>query len=218
MPSRRRTAGLCVAAVVAASVAGCGSSGGGHRSVAPSSVASAPSAAPTGSSASPDVRAQLLAVTDLPAGWSVDTAATKAPACLNTATQTAERAAAYADVNLTQQPLPAMQEALGYFPGGGATAAYTTVTGSVAGCGQVSYTIAGAKFAGSIGPLTFPAVADQSTAYSLNLNGAGGTIALDIIVFRAGDEVGLFYYADFGSVEQSEFAKYVALAVKKATA
>jgi hypothetical protein len=51
--------------------------------------------------------------------------------------------------------------------------------------------------------MSFPAVADQSSAYQMNLSatvsGLSITFGIDLVVFRKADTVGMILYGDLGT-------------------
>ncbi len=154
----------------------------------------------------PDLNAELLSVSDLPAGWSVipstSSGSTEAE-CLKNA-KTVVKGTSKADAQFAggSNGLPLVDEALGYTPGQAskAMAAFSQV---MAGCGHISVTSGGDTLTGTVGAMSFPAVADQSAAWQMNLSGTisglSVTLGFDIVLFRRADSVGLIVYGDLGT-------------------
>lgn len=154
----------------------------------------------------PDLKTELIGLSDLPAGWSVDNSSSSSsstPKCftsVKTDLHASEKAeASYQDGS---NGVPALEEYLAYVPGNGqhAMALVTQVFNS---CGQISFTSGGYTFSGTVGQMAFPAMGDQSSAWQINLStkasGLDITAGVDTIAIRKNDTVCLLLYIDLGT-------------------
>lgn len=196
--------------------AACGSNAPNSATTTPSAAdaSTKPPAAHASTSATPpapDLTAELLSVSDLPAGWSVvpstDSSNSSTPKCLR-ALKTVAKATSKAETTFTDgsNGLPELDEFLVYLPGQGKKA-MKLVSQILAGCGQLSMTSGGQTLKGTLGAMSFPAVAEQSFAYQLNLSatvsGLSVTVGIDLIVFRKADTVAEILYGDLGTPDIS---------------
>lgn len=205
-----RLSGLGTVVAGAAIMVGAGCSGGG------TGAATATTAPPvsTGASAStqpsvpiPDVKAQLLQLSDLPIGWSTSASSnsTSSLKCLQNARSYTkqDKAKAEADFQGGSNGVPFFEEGIGFLPGV-AKAAMTTFATAMAGCGQISLSDNGHTFKGTIGQMSFPTLGAQTLAYQMNLSttasGLTITIGFDFAAVRfANDELALLAYGDVGT-------------------
>lgn len=170
----------------------------------------------------PDLNAELLTSSDLPVGWSsVPSAESSAsePQCLdNVKGDLKATSKAEATFVNGSSGLPALDELLNYLPGKGQTA-MTVVSQALSGCGQISTTSGGQTLTGTIGTLSYPAVADQSFAYQMNLSGTVSgvsvTLGIDLVVFRKGDTVAMILYGNLGTPDISALQPIVQDAAAK---
>jgi hypothetical protein len=193
-----------VAGALVTLVAACGSNAPSGGTTPTSSPASATNASTPVATPAPDLTAELLTTSNLPAGWSpVANSDSGEPKCLDkvrselTAISTAQ-ATFVANAN----GLPDLEESLAYVPGHG----QSDVTGAsriLSGCGPISMRTGGQSFTGTIKSMPFAAVADQSSAYRMNLSttvsGQSVRVVIDIVVFRKDDTVAMILYSSPGS-------------------
>lgn len=175
----------------------------------------------------PDLKAELLSLSDLPAGWSVthkpSTTSTE-PACLAKTKKPAGSTAKATVSYVTGTSVPAMIEDLAYFPKG-AKRSMVTFARDLDSCGPISFTSGGTLLTGTIGAMSFPAIASQSAAWLMALTGTSGgisvTVGADIVTFRTGDTVGVIVYENLGSPQVTTVENYArqaaAMAGKKVT-
>jgi hypothetical protein len=189
-----------VAGALVVFVAACGSNAPKSNKPPAAQAASSPTAA------TPALNAELLAVSDLPSGWSVvpsTESSDAAPKCLESAKTdlkaTSKGEATFVDGS---NGLPVLDEFLAYLPGQGQQA-MTEISQVMSGCGQITMTSGGQTLSGTVGAMSFPSVADQSSAYQMNLSAtvSGVSIALgiDLVAFRKADTVAMILYADLGT-------------------
>jgi hypothetical protein len=176
-----------------------------------------PTAAPA-----PDLNAELLTISDLPAGWSVvpsSGGSSAAPRCLLHA-QTGLKATSKAEATFADgsDGLPLLGEYLSYLPGQGQSA-MAFLSRRLSSCGHISLTSDGQALTGTMGAMSFPAVADQSSAYQMNLSasvsGLSITLGIDLIVFRKADTVAMILYGDLGTPDIQAVQRIVRHAAAK---
>lgn len=195
-------------------LAGCGSSG--------TSTSSA--TAPPSAQGAPNVKAQLLALSDLPAGWSVDNRGVSnsgsTPSCLKDATSFGQGAKVHdsADYQDGANGLPSLSEGINYSPGKAAQALASTES-TLGGCGKISLSSGGHTFSGSVGELSFSPIADSSKAYQIALStsyqGLDISAGIDIVVFRKGADVVGLIYTDVGTPDISQVQQLATAAAAK---
>lgn len=224
---RKRTRiSVAAAAAVALTTAGCSSAtkagGTGVKGAEGASPAgSIPATPPT---SIPDVRAQLLTLADLPAGWAVDTApAAKSdtPACFQNARSFEQANKAKATVRFRADPggLPALEEEIVFLPGLAAQA-MSEFHRVMSSCGRVSFANGGHTFTGTITSLPFRHFGQQTQAYQLDLstvvNGVGVSLGLDFITIRfADDEIAALVYSGLGAPNTGRAEGYAAEAAAR---
>jgi hypothetical protein len=182
------------------------------------SSSAAPASTPT-TTPPPDLNSELLTTSDLP-GWSTENSSDSGePKCLDSvrsALRTASKAeAAFVDGS---SGLPSLEESLAYVPGQGQSD-MTVVSRILAGCGPVKLTNAGQIVSGTVSKMSFPGVADQSSAYKMNLSGTFSgvqeTLGVDIVVFRKADTVAMILFGNLGSPNRRALHRIVQDAAAK---
>jgi hypothetical protein len=220
---------LAGVAVLALMVTACSSSSNGKPTISIGTSVSSTglSASGAGSSgsvspspAAPDLSSQLLAVTDLPTGWSIDNSSsdddTDAPPCLKSL-KSAFHTSTDAERDFVQgTDVPAFDQEIGWF-GSDSQAATTFQTGAAIlnDCKDVSFTSDGTSFTGTIGQLSFPTFGDRSEAWALTLSAEGQTVVIDAVVLNKGAELEALLYLDYDSVDVDEFTDFVTKAVAR---
>jgi hypothetical protein len=162
----------------------------------------------------------LLAVADLPSGWSIDSSSsdddTDAPPCLKSlksAFHTSRRAERdFVDGT----DFPSFNQQIGWF-GSNSQAATTFQTGVAIlnDCKDISFTSDGTSFTGTLSQLSFPAFGDRSAAWALTISAEGETAAIDVVVVNKGAELEAMLYGEVNSVDVDEFTGFVTKAVAK---
>jgi hypothetical protein len=152
----------------------------------------------------PDLTAELLGASDLPAGWtSVANSDSGEPKCLDNVRSSLNAVSkAEATFAFGSNGTPTLEENLAYVPGQGQHA-MTAASRILSGCGRVSISSGGQTMSGTVGSMTFPAVADQSSAYQMALSGTVSgqsvTADIDVILVRKADTVAMIFYANIGN-------------------
>jgi len=183
-----------------------------------SSSSAAPASTPT-TTPPPDLNAELLSTSDLP-GWSAEGSSDSGePRCLDNvraALRTASKAeAAFVDGS---GGLPSLEESLAYVPGQGQSD-MTAVSRILAGCGPINLTTGGQTLSGTVSKMSFPGIADQSSAYKMNLSGTlsgvQATLGVDIVVFRKADTVAMILFGNLGTPNRRALHRIVQDAAAK---
>lgn len=218
---RRRMAALALIGAACLAAGGCGSSSSasppataaasGPNTTATSAPATTTTTLPPGPT-SKQLAADLLAVQDLPTGWSsqpVSNTSGGVTGCSLTkvlklhATGSAE--ADFADGNL-----PVLDEMLGGYRTA-PSAAFDTLVTDMGRCS--SFTIQGHKF--TLGRMSFPAIGDASAAYAASGAIQGITVGFDFVLARKGAEVMVMLYGDIGAPDATQLAGFAKQAVAK---
>ncbi|MFZ0664959.1 MAG: hypothetical protein WAM97_04335 [Acidimicrobiales bacterium] len=169
------------------------------------------------SSSPPNLTAEVLAVSDLPTGWTVDSAvpAVGAPACLQPiASQPGASLSAQVRFAAGTNRIPVVHEDLAWFPSGGA-AALTNYDNLIGSCQNVTITYRRLKLPGTVTSMSFPHLGDGSAAYQLLLTLRGVTIGLDEVTARKGDTVMSLSYEAIGTPDTSQVQQIAMTAISK---
>jgi len=194
-PRRAWVIGLAVLTATAALTSGCG-----------------------GNSTASALQARLLAVADLPAGWSAAPASpggvqTSAP-CLSSL-PTNPSGWTYATAAFVQgTAVPTLGEVLATGPQ--ARQRWHGLAQALARCRTATLTIAGNKARATIQPLSFPRVAATSSAYAWAFTISEIRIGFDLILFETGTYAGYLTYSDLGPPAKATVQAFADAAVTKA--
>jgi hypothetical protein len=193
---------------------------------ATSPVATPSSASPTPvktKPAVPNVKAQVLALSDLPAGWSkhkIDNSTDGEPACFKALDADTREPLAKAQVEYQGTPngLPLLDEEIAYDPKAAASE-FTKAVKALDRCGKISVKTNGTTLSGAMGAMSFPKMGDQTKAYQLTLSGVVRgvrvTAGFDILVLRVGAEDVSLLYSTFGAPDIREFQGAAKLVMDK---
>ncbi|HBW18658.1 MAG TPA: hypothetical protein DEH11_06420 [Actinobacteria bacterium] len=177
MPRRARAAALAVLTATAVLTSGCG-----------------------GNSTAAALHDRLLAVADLPAGWSAvpvnpGSVQTSAPCLSSLATN--PKGFMYATAAFVQgTAIPTLSEVLAAGPQ--VQQRWQNLAQALARCRTATLTIGGTKVNATVRPLPFPRVASTSSAYAWGFTIAGIQIGFDLILFETGTYAGYLAYSDLG--------------------
>ena len=152
--------------------------------------------------ARPDLRARLLTVGDLPAGWSTDTSTPPAkgqePDCFYRA-QAVVRSRTTAQAQFVSSTyLPTFAESLGYFGAApSASAALARAVDAMTSCGGLAFRWGHTSFTGTMGPAVTAGLGSDARAWRLGLRGSDGSvIGVYLVVARHDATVLLAIVAD----------------------
>ncbi len=180
-------------------------------------AARTPSAAPV----LPDLRAQLLKLADLPAGWTVHQQSLMhtqgADECIRAAVDLQWEADDRAEVTFRYGPggLPSLAENVGYSLKL-TKAAMAAAIETLDACRKISNKERGMSFDAELLAVSFPVIGDESRAYQLTTHTVFHThlttTVTDLLVFRVGDELAFLAYVTGGSPEVLGFQRIAAKA------
>jgi hypothetical protein len=207
---RRPRWGLALVALVAVvALAGCSSSKKSPKSVPESGA----------------LKAKLLALSDLPEGWkldsskstdSTDTSSSQEPACIRNLKEDFNGQTGKASASFTAaDDIPAVEEDLGSFESGAATDAIATVKKVLDGCKDFSFEDSGTKFKATLKRGTLASFGDESVAYVGSFSAQGVDGELWFVFVRKGDTAGIFSYVGIGSVDTDQLKQIVDTGVAK---
>jgi hypothetical protein len=199
--------------------------------ITPGAAATSPAATPSSASptpaktkpAVPNVKAQALALSDLPAGWSqhkIDNSSKGEPACFKVLDADTTKPLAKAEVEYQGTPngLPLLDEDISYGPKAAASE-FTKAVKALDRCGKISVTTNGTTLSGAMGAMSFPKMGNQSKAYQLTLSGVVKGVPVsagfDILLLRAGGEDVSLLYSTFGAPDIRDFQGAAKLAMDK---
>jgi hypothetical protein len=173
-------------------------------------------AAPAGALTKGQLKAKALAITDMPAGWSVDPAASQGGAAVCVAS--IKKVPAHEQkvvVGYDHDSFPDVEEVL--TTGSGSLPAYNRLVKILNSCKSYAVTHDGKTETILVGVLSYPKVGTASSAYSLKLSAGGVNAGGYVVLFRTGQINGAVLYIDIGSPAISAVEKYVDKAVTKAS-
>ena len=161
---------------------------------------------------------RLLAVADLPAGWSAVPAnpgsvQTSAP-CLSSLTANAKGWTYAAAAFVQGTAIPTLSEVLATGPQ--ARQRWQSLAREMARCRTATLTIEGTKVKATIRPLPFPRIASTSSAYAWGFTIAGIRIGFDLLLLETGTYAGYLTYSDLGPPTAATVQAFVDAAVAKA--
>jgi pimeloyl-ACP methyl ester carboxylesterase len=171
-----------------------------------------------GNSTAAALHDRLLAVADLPAGWSAVPAnsgsvQTSAP-CLSSLA-TSPKGWTYATAAFVQgTAIPTLAEVLAVGPQ--VQQRWQSLARALARCRTASLTIGGTTVKATIRPLPFPRVASTSSAYAWGFTISGIQIGFDLVLFETGTYAGYLAYSDLGPPAAARVKAFADAAVAKA--
>lgn len=151
------------------------------------------------------LKAKALSIADMPSGWSVDNSPQAAdPSSLGGCLKSLgafkkPKGVVQVHVQFGQGSLPAVEEILE--AGKGAAVRYDRFIQIMSTCATVSTTENGKRVTGSVDAMSFPAVADSSSAYNIHLSAKGVTVDMDTVYFELGSIDGSVTYESFSPDE-----------------
>ena len=172
---------------------------------------------PAGALTRGQLQTKLLSVSNLPTGWSVDNSSSSKSSitsgCLAGIKQ-APKSEVKVSASFANGQLPVLEEEL--VTGRSASAAaYNRLTHILAVCKHFSESSGGQTVNYTVGAMSFPPVANTSSAYSVTFSVQGVNAGFDVVVFRAGTIAGLVALADIGQVDTGQLQSFVTEAGNK---
>jgi glucose/arabinose dehydrogenase len=209
---RIRASAFCLALATLLAVTACSSSSAKQPAASP---AAAPSAAP-------DLRAQLLTVADLPAGWMIaqlPNGGGTTPPCTKKAKARLHSISRMDQFFAMADGFPILAESLrDYGTNSRALADYRIGVGVLNRCTDVSFSAGGNSYAGTIGPLALPRLGQQTSAWKFVLTTHGYTFGVDFVVVQEGRELAILMYAGLGTPNPGEVVTLAKKAIARMAA
>jgi len=171
-----------------------------------------------GNSTQSVLQARMLAVADLPAGWSAvpaspESVQTSAPCLSSLATN--PKGWTYAAAAFVQgTSIPTLSEVLATGPQ--VRQGWQGLARALARCRTATLTIGGTKVTATVRPLPFPRVASTSSAYAWAFTISGIQIGFDLVLFEAGTYAGYLTYSDLGPPAAATVTAFADAAAAKA--
>lgn len=172
----------------------------------------------------PNLQAQLLPLSAMPSGWTVDhtsasgTAST--PKCLKDAIKSKKTAKATVSYDGGTSGLPSLEEDLDYYAvTSQAKRAITDWAHTLDGCRQITLTAGGDKFTGQVGAMAFPSMGQQSAAFQVSLTTKASqldiTLGIDVAAIRKGRTDVLLEYIDLGTPDVTTLQGFASKALRR---
>jgi pimeloyl-ACP methyl ester carboxylesterase len=171
-----------------------------------------------GNSTAAALHDRLLAVSDLPAGWSAvpanpDTVKTSAP-CLSSLAASPKGWTYQVAAFVEGTAIPTLSEVL--VTGPQLRQRWQSLARALARCRTATLILDGTTVKATVRPLPFPRVASTSSAYAWGFTISGLQIGFDLVLFEAGTYAGYLAYSDLGAPATATVKAYADAAVAKA--
>lgn len=207
---------IAMVSIAALALAGCSSSATTSKASAITTAKASP-VSTTSTTAPPNVQSILLAISDLPTGWSVDNTPQSgvSTSCYSNPL-TKAHSVAYAHVDFAQGGnLPELTQELGRYSSG--PTAFTTISAILNKCKTFTESSNGQVVSGTMGEMSSPSYGNQSVAYDATLTPKGVGISLNqgFVMIRKGNYITLVALGDIGSVATATLQGFVNQAVAK---
>jgi len=161
----------------------------------------------------PNVQPLLLAVTDLPTGWSVDSNTTTPNSCYS-GPLTKISPASYAHVDFAQGgSLPELIEQLAFSTS--ATNSFYAIKSTLDGCTTFTEMVGGKTISGNLGPMSFPSFGDQSAAFDATLSINGKNVNQGFVVAQKSNYLTVVALGDVGPLDSALLQQFITLALGK---
>jgi hypothetical protein len=173
------------------------------------------STAPAGAASKTEVKARVLSLSNMPAGWSIDhtSGSSGEIACLNRI-KAPHKGEVKATVSYRDGSFPGFQEVV--VASSQEDKSYTTIVKCLSACRNFHYTADdGLKITGTISAMSFPAVGTRSSAFALDITVQGVTAGADVVIFEAGRYEGAVIYENLGNPDPSQAQAFIKEAVAK---
>lgn len=181
----------------------------------PVSLTMAPGAAGASTPTQKQLKAKVLSVSNLPAGWSVNNSSSSSSGdqgCLSDV-RNPPKHELKATASFAQGTAPILDEVLGAGPGSKAT--YSRLNRVLSSCKTYTVSDNGQSETVHIGAMSFPPVGQQSSAFALTLTVEGINLGGNIVLFKADGITGAVVYADIGTPDITQTEAFVTEAVDK---
>lgn len=172
-----------------------------------------------GATSKASVKSLLLAVSDLPAGWTVNKATGTGTVlaknkCLAGLSKAIKDESTGTAVFAENSLAPILLELLA--TGHGSVATYRKGVADLASCHTLKLSAEGKNLSGTVAPMSFPVIGTSSVAYSLALTLTSIPVGADLVLFRTGKYIGVVGYADLATPSVTTVEAFTKEAVAKA--
>jgi hypothetical protein len=171
-----------------------------------------------------DLKPMLLTTADLPAGWTAEPADdddddsddSDAPECFQAITrQVTPAEVPDVEADFTQGDFPVLFQRIGYL-GDEAAERFEIVTTGLSQCTDLTLPAGqGQVLTGTITPLPFPSLGDESAAYRMAFDFQGLPLTFDVSLTRIDGAVNIMLFGDLGATADGQFAPIAQAAVAK---
>jgi len=174
-----------------------------------------PTVPPASAAAGQPLASRLLSISQMPAGWSVDTSPSSGVGCLVRILEpTGIKQTGSAGVEFEHDgTVPAVVEKLATFSN--AKIAYQRIVANLAGCKRLNGTTRGVKVIGTVGEMSFPSYGDASEAFAARFTLEGTSVGEDILIVRDGSIVMGIDEGALAPVDTRQFQGFVVKALAK---
>jgi hypothetical protein len=162
---------------------------------------------------------ELLAVSQMPKGWSVSNPGTsEGVGCVHAllepegVTQTHSAQVYFLG---TVDELPRFDEKIATYSNVGA--AYNKIIARINACHKLKGTFDGLKVKGTVGLVAFERVGNASASYAMTITDKRGTLHYDYLITRKGSVLAAFLEGSYPEVIPSQFQRLVDAGVQKLT-
>jgi hypothetical protein len=173
-------------------------------------------AAPAGALTRSQLKAKVLSLSNLPAGWKAENPSggggtyTGCLRNLHASPNSSDPADAFF---IDGDSAPAVGEVLA--SGSEATRRYQVLNKVLSACKKLGGTEGGAQIKGTVGAMSFPDVGTRSRAYAVSISIGGIAIHADVIAFEVGEYAGELLFEDIGQPKIAQVESFVDEAIGK---
>jgi len=162
------------------------------------------------------LQSKILSISNMPPGWSLThkpPSNSTPPACLQ-AIKAGKNKPGRESVTFVKGTEPVLAETI--VEGKAQMKRWRLLQSSLDKCRSFSLTLTGKHTTGSVGQMSFPAVAAHSVAYSMTLTVTNINLGYDIVLFKTGQVAAMVGYGEIGTPDVTTVTAFVKEAVAKA--
>ena len=168
--------------------------------------------------ASPSLNAQTITVSSMPTGWALEASSDNGVGCLHNLLEPAGiKQTSVGEVYFVHSGgLPFLDEKLATYSN--TKKAFATIAHTIAACHTPSGPFKGYQTRGTVTPLTYAKVANQSVAYHMVFTTSTNvSIYYDYVIARKNKVIVAVLEGSYPAVSASQFGGFVTLALSKVT-
>jgi hypothetical protein len=173
-------------------------------------------AAPAGALTRSQLKAKVLSLSNMPAGWRAENTSGGSDTytgCLRALHTSPNSSGSVGAFYVNDDSVPAVGEVLAN--GSEALRRYQLLNKVLSSCKKLGGTDAGVHITGTVSAISFPDVGTRSRAYAISLRVRGIAIGADVITFEVGQYAGELLYEDIGQPSITQVEGFVDEAVAK---